>query len=453
MLWTRKKTSLALQTGSNRRKNAKRVSELVASQHLSEMQNGGYARSLIWTIVLGLGVFLFWASITPVYEIVSGNGTIKPEGLSTRIEHREGGIITNIHVAEGDMVRPGDILAVIDNTDLQAELGKLRASQHALDLGIARNEWVLAVDMAQFDAAGTPADLIQNAPNLVEEVKYLAAQLNTMRAQQRVASAQRNALQNQLVTADQELRILRAQVSRFEAARTDNVIPLSRLEDLRREVLRLESNIAQLAGQADVQTSTIAHLQATEAELISQYRREASLQLSSQRDERIGLRQSIIQIQDRLERAVLRAPVAGVVNALSVQNNGEVLGAGELFAEIVPSNTGVFAEIEVPADQIGGIGIGREATIKVLTYDFTRYGDVDATVERISPSSFVKDNGDVVFRVQLSFDYEQDESRPAGQPVTSGMTIVADIKSERRTVLSFLLKPVRVIADRALTEA
>lgn len=451
MLWTRKKTNLALQTGANRRKNAKLISELVASQHLSEAQNGGYARSLIWTIVLGLATFVVWASITPVYEIVSGNGTIKPEGLSTRIEHREGGIVANIHIAEGDTVKSGDILAVLDNTDLQAELSKLRASQQVLDLDIARNEWVLSVDMAQFDADGTPVNLIQNAPNLVEEVKYRAAQLNTMRAQQNVVSAQRNALQNQLVTADQELRILRAQVSRFETARTDNVIPLSRLEDLRREVLRLESNIAQLTGQVDVQTTTIAHMRATEAELVSQYRREASLQLSNQRDAWIGLRQSIIQIEDRLERAVLRAPVSGIVNALSVQNNGEVLGAGELFAEIIPNNTGVFAEIEVPADQIGGISVGREATIKVLTYDFTRYGDVAATVERISPSSFAKENGDVVFRVQLSFD--QDKNRPAGQPVTSGMTIIADIKSEHRTVLSFLLKPVRVIADRALTEA
>lgn len=453
MLWRRKKTNLTLQIGPNRRKNAQLISELVASPHLSEAQNGGYARSLIWTIVLGLCTFLFWASITPVYEVVSGNGTIKPEGLSTRIEHREGGIIANIRIAEGDTVQSGDILAVLDDTDLQAELSKLRANQQVLELGIARNEWVLSMDLAQFDAAGTPVDLIQNAPNLVEEVKYRAAQLNTMRAQRDVASAQRSALQNQLVTADQELRILRAQVSRFEAARADNVIPLSRIEDLQREALRLESNIAQLSGQVDVQTTTIAHMRATEAELVSQYRREASLQLSDQRDEWIGLRQSIIQIQDRLERAVLRAPVSGTVKALSVQNNGEVLGAGELFAEIIPNNTGVFAEIEVPADQIGGISVGREAKIKVLTYDFTRYGDVAATVERISPSSFTKESGEVVFRVQLSFDHNDDKSRPGGQPVTSGMTIIADIKSERRTVLSFLLKPVRVIADRALTEA
>ncbi len=453
MLWTRKKTNSALQMGSNRHKNAKLISELVASQHLSEAQNGGYARSLIWTIVLGFGAFLFWASITPVYEIVSGNGTIKPEGLSTRIEHPEGGIVANIYIAEGDTVESGDILAVLDNTDLQAELSKLRATQQVLERGIARNEWVLSVDMAQFDATGTPTDLIQNAPNLVEEVKYRAAQLHTMRAQQDVAIAQRNALQNQLVTAAQELRILRAQVSRFEAARVDDVIPLSRLENLQREMLRLESNIAQLTGQVDVQTTTIAHMRATEAELVSQYRREASLQLNNQRDEMTGLRQSIMQIQDRLERAVLRAPVSGIVNAISVQNNGEVLGAGELFAEIIPNNTGVFAEIEVQADQIGGISVGREAMIKVLTYDFTRYGDVAATVERISPSSFAKENGDVVFRVQLSFDHDDDKNRPRGQPVTSGMTIIADIKSERRTVLSFLLKPVRVIADRALTEA
>lgn len=442
-------------TAAERREEARLISNLVASQHLSETHNGNYARALIWTVILAIGLFIYWASLTPVYEVVSGKGTVRPEGLSTRIEHREGGIVEDIQVADGDPVKAGDIIARIYDADLRAELQKLQATLDGHDQAIARYRWLLSLDLSAADGQLGPEALRNAGPAIIEDVNYRLAQLGTMRAQREVARAHRSAVESQLETARKELLILNDQVARFEGVSTEGLISRSRIEDIQREALRLESSISQLEGEVAVQTATILQMRSSEAELITQYRREATLMLDEELELRIATVQSILQVEDRMARSVLRAPVSGVVKDLTVQNVGEVIAPGEIIAEIIPATTRAFAEIEIPADRIGGVSVGREASLKVLTYDFTRFGDVPAVVERISPSSFVKDNGDVVFRVQLSFSEDSFMRRADGseQPIKPGMTVVADIKSERRTVLSFLLKPVRVIADRAFTEA
>lgn len=429
------------------------ISTLSASPHVSESHDGRYARALILTVVYGLIGFFYWAAMTPVYEVVSGSGTIRPEGLSTRIEHLEGGIVSHVDVAEGDLVNAGDILFALDDSDLRAELEKLRAQSANLKQNISRYEALLALDLLS-GSLRLDAEIFREAdPSFLEEVSYRRAQLRTLRSERQVAETQEAALEARLKKFIAEIEILRGQLERYESAGNRSVIPLSQREDLRREVIRLESSITQLHGEILVQRASLKQLEASEGELVAQYRREAALRLDEQRAENITAEQTIAQVEDRLRRSVLKAPVSGVVNALAVQNAGEVVAPGEIIAEIIPSDTRAFAEIEVPADRIGGVKVGREASLKILTYDFTRFGDITAVVERISPSSFLKETGESVFRVQLSFEEGQAPGDGGQRPVSPGMTVVADIKSERRTVLSYLLKPVRVIADRAFTEA
>jgi adhesin transport system membrane fusion protein len=454
MMFRSKKKETPRLSDVERRQEARIISGLVASRHLSESHNGKYARALIWTVVMGIGLFIYWAAVTPVYEIVSGSGTIRPEGLSTRIEHREGGLVVDLVVSEGDSIRAGDIIARIDETQMRAEMQKLEAKQNGLAQDIARYRWLLSLDLADAENRDLISDLPGADASAIEEVNYRIAQIDTMYSQREVARAQRQALQGQMTSLASELTILRGQLARFETL-GDNIISLSRTEDLSREILRLESSLAQLDGEFAVQSAMILQLRSSENELVGQYRREAALQLDERLEERIAVNQSSIQIEDRLKRSVVRSPVSGIVNALSIQNIGEVITPGEVIAEIIPENTRAFAEIEVPADRIGGVQVGRHASMKVLTYDFTRFGDIPAIVERISPSSFTKANGEIVFRVQLSFaeDRLNLESSLNARPILMGMTVVADIKSEQRTILSYLLKPMRVIADRAFTEA
>ncbi|ABG30293.1 HlyD family type I secretion periplasmic adaptor subunit [Roseobacter denitrificans] len=426
---------------------------ITASPHLSEVHDGGYARSVIWTVVLALAAFFYWSSVTPVYEVVTGEGTIKPEGLSTRIEHLEGGIVNEIAVQDGDIVQPGQLILQLDTQIVQSELAKIETLLTQVQESIERYETISAISFGTLD----DTELRQmTSVSIISDINYRLAQIQTIRSQKSVASTEQQAIHANIESLRQELAIQQAQLDRYQRAGFNGSVSLNRREELQRENLRLESSIAQLSGEVRILDARIEQLGSSEREMIAQFRRDAALQLDEKRTELAGLLETRAALDFQIQRSRIVSPVAGMVNAISVQNLGEVVQPGEVIVEIIPSTGETFAEIEIAADRIGGVTTGSTASVKVLTYDFTRYGSLDAVVEHISPSSFTKENGQTVFRVRLGFRSLTIASvgqMPDGRRVTPGMTVVADIKSEGRTILSFLLKPLRVISDRALTEA
>ena len=426
------------------------------SRLVGEERDGRQARATIWVLCCGLAAFLAWASLTPVYEIVSGAGHIRPEGVATRIEHLEGGRVEAIAVAEGDVVERGDVLVRLAQGDLRAERAKVRARIAVLDSEIRRHEALLEMDLAGGTAPPPRELLAELDPAFAEEIGYRLAQIEAIRAQRAVAAARERALAEQRGKLDEELGILRAQADRYAGAASPAVFTRQQVEDLEREVIRLERAVAEARGEASILAAGAAQTAAQEAELVASYRREAALRLAERRERRIDAEQTLGQIDDRLEHTVMRAPAGGTVGRISVRGAGEVVGPGEIVMEIVPSGARLYAEVEIAADRIGGVALGREASLKVLTYDFTRFGEIEAVVERISPSSYADEDGRSVFSLKLSVPEALAEARSApGGPrlgISPGMTVVADIRSSRRTILSYLLRPARIVADRAFTE-
>ncbi len=440
---------------------------LTASPFLPEYHDARYARALIWTIALALAGFVAWAAVAPVHQTVSGQGVIRPEGLSQRIEHPEGGVVAHIVVAEGDRVAAGDTLLEFADRDLSSERRKLAAQVARLSRDIARYDALLELDPADLDgddlkgspAQGTerPVRTLPTDPALVEDLGFRIAQIDVVRRERAVASARIATFGGRARALEDEIAILEARHARYGRVETGYALSRHDIEELDREILKLRSALDALGGERAVAVAEIARARAQEAELIGAYRFDAARKGAEAREALTSARETIRQIDDRLSRAALVAPVDGIVNGLTVQGVGEVVGAGELLAEIVPDHARAFAEVEIPAERIGGISVGDQASLKVLTYDFTRHGDIDATVTRISPTSFELADGRHVFRVQLAFEVGgiAARDRPVGTaplPVTPGMTVAASIQSERRTVLSYVLKPLRVISDRAFTE-
>ena len=428
---------------------------LDASPYLGERRDSRIARGVIHALVLALAGFALWAWLTPVHRVVAGAGAVEPDGLAQRIEHRDGGRVAAILVAEGDAVAAGQPLLRFDDGDLLAERRKLDARLARLDAEIARGERLLSIDLS--GPAALPEELRQAIdPTLAAEIAYRRAQIAALRSDAAMARAEQGSIAARRAKAAAELAILRAQDARLSDAGRRGVIPLREVEGIQREILAAESQLRELDGADAVQEAALARAAAAEAEIVSGYRREAALALETRREERAQAVESLGQVADRLARTELAAPVAGVVQGLVLQGPGEIAPAGEPLMEIVPTGQGVFAEIEIPAERIGGVAPGQAARVKILAHDFTRFGDMDATVERVSPSSFVREDGTRVFRVQLALAGRELHAVDGGPAETRivgpGMTVAADILSDRRSILSYLLKPLRLTADRALTE-
>ena len=440
---------------TNRKLSETRAGEadLAASQHLAETHDARSAKSMIWILAIVLVSFGLWSSVTPVYEIVSGRGTILPDGLSSRIEHPEGGVVAELNVVEGDFVESGQVIMRFDSQAIRSELDKAAAQSRQLELDINRFQSLIDADLLNGLDEVVLQTWKEDDPTFEIDVAFRIAQIATLQSEMNVARTQQSALMRQRATTQQEADIQRAQLDRYLAA-PGSVVARNRIDELRRETLQLEARSTQLEGEIAIQRASIQQMEFAKRELLAQVRREAALQIGGRQAELAVINQSRAQLRLRLERTTVKAKTAGVLQDLSVQDIGEVVSPGELIAEVVPANEPTFAEVEIAADRIGGVAVGSLASLKILTYDFTRYGDIEAVVHRISPSSFLKENGESVFRVQLTYvQNDPTQTRNLRRPISPGMTVVADIKSDRRTILSYLLKPVRVIADRALTEA
>ena len=429
---------------------------LVTSPYFGERHDTRLARATIWTIMIGVAAFFAWSARTPVYEVVSGQGVIRPAGLTRKVEHLEGGIIAELPVSEGAYVKAGDVLATLDATDLQAERKKLMAQIARLDAGIARYRDLVALDLSSVPRAEVEGMLASSDPSFAQEVAYRLAQIETLGKERDIALDQEQSILERRDKLREELAILQAQDARFETAQGKRSITLLQVEATEREIIRRESDILDLESEAAQQAAAASRTETATAEIVADYRREAAARLEEQSTHRAEASETLQQIDDRLRRSVLRAPVSGRIKSLGVTSIGEVLGPGETLAEIVPDGTSLFAEIEVPADRIGGVSLGQSASLKILANDFTRYGDVAAIVERISPSSFTKENGQPVFRVNLSVPAT--EMRPIGETegaprrIGPGMTVSADIRASSRTVLHYLMKPLRVISTKTMSE-
>ncbi|MEM9813905.1 MAG: HlyD family type I secretion periplasmic adaptor subunit [Pseudomonadota bacterium] len=430
------------------------LADLDAAEFIEETSHLDTATHTVWVIAAALMLFLIWAAATPVYEVVSGPGEIKPEGLVTRVEHLDGGIVASVQVTEGSPVAIGDLLVKLDDSELEAERAKVVTRLDALEETRARLVATLA------DPAGGAPDPAQfrgidgRIGATLADAAYRRARVSALDARRAVSEAERLAAEAQIRFTEEELAILNARIDQFERFSESGAVARFDLEDARREGKRLESTLARLKGEVAVQQATADELGAQREELIASYRRDAALSLAEIETEIAELSNARDQLERQLERTAIRAPAAGTVNSLAVTNAAQVVRPGALVAEIVPRSASVFAEIEVPADRIGTVAEGDPAQLKILTHDFTRFGDVDAVVASVSPSSFQRDDGSTYFRVRLDLGEEGAASTmlAPGRAMTPGMTVTADIRLGKNSVLTYLLKPLRVLTDEAFSE-
>lgn len=414
------------------------------------------ARAVIFAISAFLGLFLVWSSFAPVHQVVSGQGVLKSAAPPHRVQYRHDGVVARTFVAQGDHVAAGDPLLSFETRDARSERARLAARLGYISAREARLRDILEIDILTPEGRRATQDRLSGGAldaALADEMRFLLAQSQVWTARHATALSERTRLAERVATLRENRAILQGQVDRVAITVERGLSARPVLEDLQREALQLDADIQRLAGEMsrEAQAAEQALLEFTE--LAMEHRRQTRAALEEIASERIDLTERLAILDARLEDALVVAPIGGTINALGADTTGAVLASGALLAEIVPDGSGLYVEIQVPADRIGGISVGQGASVKVLTFDFTRFGDLAMTVDRIAPSSTPDETGQPVFWVRLAFATGALERSELSRHISPGMTVSADIVTDTRTVLSFLLKPLRLIQDRAMTEA
>jgi adhesin transport system membrane fusion protein len=367
-------------------------------------------------MVVGLLLLLIWSAVGMIDQVTRAQAQIIAAERTQLVQSPDGGVLTQLHVKEGDVVKAGQLLATLQKERAAAAVSDSSAKVAALRITLAR---------LHAEVYGTP---LVFESELLSYVDYIRNQTDLYNKRQRAYKDDVNALENILSLAEDELRINRQLEATGDVSRA--------------EVLRLQRSAAdvraQLAGKRN------KYLQDAQAEMT-----KAQEELSTQ----------VEQLRDRsqvLEHTELLAPVDGVVNNIKVNTLGGVIRAGDTVIELLPTGNNLIAEAKVPPADIAFVAVGQSASVKLDAYDSSIYGAMQGKVSYISPDVLTEDSkqGPVTYyRVRIEITNAEFKGEKAKEiHLRPGLTATVEIKAMERTVLSYLTKPISKTFSQSMGE-
>lgn len=410
------------------------------------------ARALLNSVAIALLLLLLWSAFAKVDEVARGEGKVIPSQQLQVIQSFDGGVVEEILVREGQIVNKGDLLLRIDPTRFVSTFRENRAEYLALQARAARLKALTTSTPFLM-----PEEIITAAPDVAEHER------TQYESNKRELDEQVGISKSQLDQRSQELIEVRAKLTQVTKALqlatqelnvTRPLLTSGAVSEV--EILKLDGEVSNASGarqQALAQEQRLmlaveeSQGKVREVELIvsNKWRAELSetlAKLSSLSETSTGL-------ADKIKYAEIRAPVRGTVKHLYTNTLGGVVQPGHEVVEIIPLDDQLLIEAKISPKDIAFLHPGEPAIVKFTAYDFAIYGGLNGTLEFISPDTMKDEKENVFYLVRVrtarsGFD--------ASLPIIPGMTTQVDILTGKKTVLSYLLKPVLRAKQNALTE-
>ena len=420
---------------------------------MAQSPKGG--RAIIWVVLMLFVLFMVWAYFSEIEQVTRGAGKVVPSTQIQVVQNLEGGILSEILVDVGQLVKKDQLLLRIDETRFSSSFKQNRVKYLALKAKAAR---------LQAEANGTayevPHEVIDEKPEIgVREQELFESRKREFNSSIQILKeqiSQREHEYKELLTKLEELNRTYALLTK-ELEMTRPLIPQGAVSEV--DVLHLERQASQMQGDIATTKESIpkaksklqeAELQMREEQLV--FFNKAKSELNEVLADLEDVSASAIALEDRLRRTNVRSPVTGTINRLLVNTVGGVIQPGMDLVEIVPLEDTLVIEAKIKPADIAFLRPNQEAKVKFTAYDFTIYGGLEAKLEHISADSITDEKGNSYYLVRLrtNKNYLGPESDPL--PIIPGMVASVDILTGKKTILSYLLKPVLRAKYMALRE-
>ncbi|WP_156152746.1 MULTISPECIES: HlyD family type I secretion periplasmic adaptor subunit [Pseudomonas] len=412
-------------------------------------------RLTLWGIIAFVVFCLLWANFAEVDEVTRGDGKAIPSSRVQKIQNLEGGIVSELFVHEGQVVEAGTPLLRLDDTRFASNVGETEADRLSLAMRVER----LSAEVEGRELA-IPDDIAEKAPGLAQSER----QLFLSRQQQLLDEVA--GLQEQLTQRRQEVRefvskqgqfrnsleLLRQEIRMSEPLVADGAVsPV--------EVLRLKRAEVESRGQLEATGLAIPRAEAAIKEVErkidetrGRFRSEALTQLNEARTDLSKIQSTGKALEDRVNRTLVTSPVRGIVKQLLVNTIGGVIQPGSDMVEIVPIDDTLLVEARIRPQDIAFLHPGQEAVVKFTAYDYTIYGGLKAKLEQIGADTVTDEEGNSFYLIKLRTEKSHlgTEERPL--LIIPGMVTSVDIITGKKSVLSYLLKPIIRARAEALRE-
>ena len=396
-----------------------------------------------------------WMSLSNIDEMTHGEGQVVPSTEIQIVQSLEGGVLKELLVTEGQIVKKDQPLLKISDVAFASE-----------ERGTAARQESLLVKKARLDAEANakpfslPEDLIKKVPDIARNEEQL------YKSRQRELENAKSIFNERISRAEAQLSELGARVSRLSESKklVQQELEITRKMVEQRAVpkldeIRLSREVNDISGQineaAEERQGLQAELSASRKEREDQenkFRSQALGELNNVETELSQLGESLTAIGDRVDRSELRSPVDGVVNKIMLKTIGGVVEPAMKLVEIVPADDELKIIARVAPSEIAFLHPGQPVKVKISAYDPQRYGALDGELVRLGANSVKDSEGNIFFEIEVRTKQNHlgDAANPL--PITPGMVAATEIVTGKRSVLEYLMKPFVQARDKALTE-
>ncbi len=408
---------------------------------------------LVIPIVLFFTLFILWASFSQIDEVVRGEGKVIPSGQTKVLQHFEGGIISEILVSPGDHVKKGDILYRLENEYFDADLNSK------------------AIELMAYEAKALRLQALINEKNvLLYSDTFRRLLPSIIQNEMHIFREEKSKYKNKIAIAQDQLRQKEYKLDELESKFQNLSIELqlatenmSIQEDLlKKKVTSRKNYIVELAKKQRIYTQIEEVRSAIPIvkEEIKEWQRKVKT-VESDEKSKLYDQYSLIQVEikklqeknkankDRDTRKEVVSPVNGVINMLYFHTINGIVKAGDKMAEITPLEDNLMIEAKIKTSDRALIWVGQDVSIEITSYDFSKYGLLKGKLIGIAPDSTMDKMGNTYYLVKIQAnDYQFDND----SPIMMGMIANINILTTKRTVMHYLLKPLKDITKNSLGE-
>jgi adhesin transport system membrane fusion protein len=409
-------------------------------------------RFLIYSIFVTFALLLGWSAFASLDEVVHGIGKAIPTSGTQVIQSVDGGVVEAILVKEAQRVEKDEVLLRIDPTRFTSSLGERRAQVMALMAKAARLE-----ALTRGGAYIPSEEVSQSVPHIVEHERRLY-QTSQEELNSRIGISRELAAQRRQELAEANARLIQVgrayELAQEELQVTKPLLATGAVPQV--EIMRLEKEVARARGDRDQARAQVSRTRAAIDEAEGQvrevelrYRNAWRNELSSTLRELESLTEGNRALADRVSHSDIRSPIRGTVKRFFVNTPGAVVMPGGMVAEIVPEEDMLVVETQLSPKDRAFIRPGQAAVVKFTAYEYAVYGGLEGVVEHIGPDTITDEKGNTYYLARIR------THKPGfgkNLPILPGMVAQVDILTGKKTVLSYLLKPLFRAKANALRE-
>lgn len=408
-------------------------------------------------VLVGLVVLFFAWSLIGRLDVVSfAMGEVVPSSQVKTVQHLEGGIVADIQVREGDQVKAGQPLVVLESTASGADVEELNVRIAALTADVARLEAEISgaptlvfpdgFADANRDLAGQSRDMFDNR----------RLQFNTDLDAQRTLVDQRmrerDEIAARLANSSEKLKLLNEQIGISEELLKEDLTNRMQHLNLLKEAANLKGIISEDSAALSRLDSAVDQETFKLNAIDNRYRVDARKELDEKRRGLQELTNRHRKFQDSFKRSVLVSPVDGVVMTLHVVTQGGVIRPGGPVADIVPLGDALVVEAKLPPQDVGYVHPGQTARVKLASADGQRFGHLDGKVYLVAPDTIETKDGTSYYKVRIRTEGDNFSSQGQTYRLVPGVQVMCSIVTGSRSVMEYILSPFLGRAGTALQE-